>query len=141
MRLETIAIKNFKSITSLDLKFSDNLYCLVGENEIGKSNILQAISQIGKKAFKGSFTDAKYNNLLKGATISATFILVEEEIKSLAGIVNKINGHNSAFDITKLKKLKMIVKKIPRTSTAIRCFSQKDLLISKPYQMLVTGRG
>lgn len=41
MILEKIAIEDYKSISSLEWDISDNISCLVGKNESGKSNLLQ----------------------------------------------------------------------------------------------------
>jgi len=46
MILEKIAIKDFKSIDSLEWKLSDNLSCLVGQNESGKSNLLEVFDYL-----------------------------------------------------------------------------------------------
>tara|TARA_R110002049_G_scaffold194568_1_gene363474 strand:- start:11101 stop:13014 length:1914 start_codon:yes stop_codon:yes gene_type:complete len=46
MILEKIAIKDFKSIDSLEWILSDNISCLVGQNESGKSNLLQVFDYI-----------------------------------------------------------------------------------------------
>src|SRR5687767_9584930 len=78
MRLTSISIKNFKSIKSLELYFSDNLYCLIGKNEIGKSNILQAISLFSPlKEMPTGYAAEKFNRIINNATIIAKF-----EVKS-----------------------------------------------------------
>jgi predicted ATP-dependent endonuclease of OLD family len=41
MILEKIVIEDYKSISSLEWEISDNISCLVGQNESGKSNLLQ----------------------------------------------------------------------------------------------------
>lgn len=46
MQIESIVIKNFKSYTDFELKFNEDLNMLVGNNEAGKSTILEAI-QLG----------------------------------------------------------------------------------------------
>ena len=46
MLIESIAIKNFKCYTSFELPFNEDLNMLVGNNETGKSTILEAI-QLG----------------------------------------------------------------------------------------------
>ena len=43
MRLDTIAITNFKNIADARLEFSGNVNCLLGNNGMGKSNLLDAI--------------------------------------------------------------------------------------------------
>lgn len=46
MILEKIAIKDYKSIDSLEWNLTDNISCLVGQNESGKSNLLQVFDYI-----------------------------------------------------------------------------------------------
>ncbi|OQP45424.1 hypothetical protein A4H97_32280 [Niastella yeongjuensis] len=46
MLIESIVIKNFKCYTNFELKFNEDLNMLVGNNEAGKSTILEAI-QLG----------------------------------------------------------------------------------------------
>lgn len=41
MRLESIEVEDYKSIKKLDWKLSNNLTCLVGQNESGKSNVIE----------------------------------------------------------------------------------------------------
>lgn len=43
MRLEIITINNFKNIGEASLEFSPSLNCLLGDNGMGKSNLLDAI--------------------------------------------------------------------------------------------------
>jgi predicted ATP-dependent endonuclease of OLD family len=46
MRLEEVVITNFRSIESLTIKFNPKCKILVGINESGKSNILEALSML-----------------------------------------------------------------------------------------------
>ena len=43
MVLKSIALTNFKNIASADLEFSPKVNCLLGDNGMGKSNLLDAI--------------------------------------------------------------------------------------------------
>lgn len=53
MKLENITIKNYKSIdnVTVDMSQSDNILALIGQNESGKSSILEAI----RDYYQGSF--------------------------------------------------------------------------------------
>ena len=53
MRLESLRLVNFKSYEKEDLTFSTEIICLVGDNGIGKTNLLDAIHYLalGKSAF------------------------------------------------------------------------------------------
>ena len=54
MRLDTIAITNFKNIADARLEFSGNVNCLLGNNGMGKSNLLDAIYTLSfTKSFSG----------------------------------------------------------------------------------------
>ena len=43
MILQSINITNFKNIARCDLEFSPKFNCLLGDNGMGKSNLLDAI--------------------------------------------------------------------------------------------------
>lgn len=53
MILQQLSIINFKNITQADLSFSDNINCFLGNNGMGKSNLLDAIYYL---SFCKSFT-------------------------------------------------------------------------------------
>lgn len=53
MKLQQLSILNFKNITQADLNFSDNINCFLGNNGMGKSNLLDAIYYL---SFCKSFT-------------------------------------------------------------------------------------
>ena len=43
MRLETLTLTNFKNIEEAKLEFSPKINCFLGNNGMGKSNLLDAI--------------------------------------------------------------------------------------------------
>lgn len=43
MKLKRIAVKNIKKIESLDVEFNGNVFAIAGDNEVGKSTLLQLI--------------------------------------------------------------------------------------------------
>ena len=43
MFLKDISIVNFKSVEEKDLQFCSNINCIIGDNGVGKTNILDAI--------------------------------------------------------------------------------------------------
>ena len=55
MILQQLSIINFKNIAQADLNFSDNINCFLGNNGMGKSNLLDAIYYL---SFCKSFTHA-----------------------------------------------------------------------------------
>lgn len=46
--IERIYIEGFKKFEKLEVSFNDNINILVGENESGKSTVLEAISLVFK---------------------------------------------------------------------------------------------
>ena len=43
MRLEELSITNYKNIDSKNFLFKEDIVCMVGDNGVGKSNILSSI--------------------------------------------------------------------------------------------------
>ncbi|CCE97885.1 putative overcoming lysogenization defect protein [Sinorhizobium fredii HH103] len=43
MRVSRIVIQNFRTFASLDVNVADDLCCIIGENNTGKTAILRAI--------------------------------------------------------------------------------------------------
>ena len=57
MTLRDISILNFKNIAEASLDFSDNVNCFIGDNGMGKTNLLDAIySLVFVKAIPGRAT-------------------------------------------------------------------------------------
>ncbi len=55
MRLRDLALTDFRSYASLELTFPDGLTCIVGENGIGKTNLLEAVGYlVHLKSFRGA---------------------------------------------------------------------------------------
>ena len=94
MKLQKINIKNYKSIvnTTIDLSKGDNILSLIGQNESGKSSILEAI----RDYYQGSFEEdsfpygSKVEDLKQN--VSCTFVFdksdnikeIEEKIEAFA---------------------------------------------------------
>lgn len=55
MRLRELWLQNFRSYSELELTLPDGLTCIVGENGIGKTNVLEAIGYlVHLKSFRGA---------------------------------------------------------------------------------------
>jgi DNA replication and repair protein RecF len=65
MRLENISLINFKNYSELNLKFSPQVNCFVGENGSGKTNLLDAIYYISLS--KSAFNSIDQQNIKHGA--------------------------------------------------------------------------
>ncbi|MCX7550274.1 ATP-dependent nuclease [Xanthomarina sp. F2636L] len=95
MILEKINIKDYKSISELEWILNDGLSCLVGQNESGKSNLLEVFDFIeGKEAKKLNFethtnrSSESYNNQ-KLPTIIYHFKFTEESKNKFLEKLNK----------------------------------------------------
>jgi len=59
MRLRTLWLDNFRSYARLEVEFPDGLTCIIGENGIGKTNLLESIGYlIHLKSFRGADNNA-----------------------------------------------------------------------------------
>ncbi|WP_396425039.1 AAA family ATPase [Lactococcus cremoris] len=64
--LEKIIIKGFKKFTDYDVQFNNNMNVLIGENEAGKSTIIEAIDLVLNQRFM-SLTDSNNEQLFNFA--------------------------------------------------------------------------
>lgn len=62
MILRSLSLSNFKNIARAELRFSPNINCFVGDNGMGKSNLLDAIHYL---SFGKSFATLTDNELLR----------------------------------------------------------------------------
>ena len=57
MILQNLSIVNFKNLTECKLDFSPNINCLIGNNGMGKTNVLDAIYYLSFAKSCGNLTD------------------------------------------------------------------------------------
>jgi predicted ATP-dependent endonuclease of OLD family len=145
MRLSNILIENFKSIKSLELKFSDNLYCLIGKNEIGKSNILQAISVLGdiKDIQENKYKQEKLKRILKLSNIVADYQIdsndkellkpILQSFRRKAGTVSSSIRQQDAirFQLNNLKSVRVIGRKSTADENNIQLVLNDGSTLSK----------
>ncbi|MCD4679725.1 MAG: DNA replication/repair protein RecF [Bacteroidales bacterium] len=81
MFLNKLTLVNFKNYTEASLSFSDKLNCFIGDNGVGKTNILDAIHYL-------SFCKSYFNS------IDTQNILHDEAFFSIHGFYNK-NGNKT----------------------------------------------
>jgi len=125
MVLTELNLINFRNYKSLNIKFSDNINIIYGNNAQGKTNILEGIYFLGVTKSHRSFIDEEL--ILKG----------EKQSKILGKI--KKNKFNSSFEITinnGKKKYKIDNNEIKKTSDYISniniiIFYPEDLEIIK----------
>ena len=84
MYLNKLKLNNFKNITEVDLSFCKNVNCLVGENGVGKTNILDAIHYL---SFCKSYFNVIDNNNIK----------YEEEFFAIHGFYTFDDKSNEKF--------------------------------------------
>ena len=90
MYLNKLKLNNFKNISQAELTFCANVNCLVGENGVGKTNILDAIHYL-------SFCKSYFN------VIDANNIKYDEDFFSIHGFYNfKENSEEKFLSISVL---------------------------------------
>ncbi|EKE21710.1 MAG: ATP-dependent OLD family endonuclease [uncultured bacterium] len=118
MKLENITIKNYKSINevTVDMSQSDNILALIGQNESGKSSILEAIRDYYQGSFhKDSFPYNSQANL--GQNVSCTFSFDQNDDRE--EIQNQIEEFaNKVIYETAVKFKKNILKNIDSFSVS-----------------------
>jgi len=106
IKLESVRIKNFRNINDLDLKFSD-FNVLVGENNVGKTNILRAIYKIlnmneSPRSIKFSeedfYVDTNTHKRAVKLTIQINFVELDE-INEVAFVSAGIDIENKKLSI------------------------------------------
>ena len=79
MQIDKIKFSNYRNLTNLEVKFPPNLSFIIGENGIGKSNILSALNKI---FVNGKFLDSDFTNKDEEIQIAVSLSLSDEEIGS-----------------------------------------------------------
>jgi putative ATP-dependent endonuclease of OLD family len=85
MIIKSLEIRNFRSFdeTSSPLKFSDGINIIVGENNVGKSNILKSLELLkGRELSPEDYYKGETDREIR---ITAVIELNEEEMKNFAG--------------------------------------------------------
>ncbi len=98
MILKKLSLTNYKSIGALELDFNSSINCFVGDNGIGKSNIIDSIYHL---AFGKSYFNPSANENIKFGT---DFFVIQGKFKNLKRIEKII----CSFKKGKKKKLKEI---------------------------------
>lgn len=111
MKIKSVKIKNFKGVKdSGEIIFSDNLYVLAGQNESGKSSILEAIETYENEKFdKDTVNFEEEQNGNKIQEISCVYEIDNDDefIDDLVEELKKaFNPEEDFLDTSKLEKLK-----------------------------------
>ncbi len=77
MQISNLSIENFRNLSGVTVNFSDDINSIVGENNIGKSNLLQLVASVltGRK-----FDEIDFYDKNKPLIVSFSLKLSDEEI-------------------------------------------------------------
>ena len=90
MRISRIVIKNYRSFELLDAALLENTTCVIGENNTGKSNFLQAIRLCLDSGLSSTYRTLLQNDIHSSADFtSANQVLVGLEIVDFQGKTNE----------------------------------------------------
>ena len=129
MLLQKLNITNYKNIASATLQFSAKLNCFLGDNGMGKSNLLDAIYYL---SFCKSFTGANDSLAIRRGE---EFALLQGEYLR-RGAVEDVN---ISLGGRKRKSVKRGGKEYPRLSNHIGVFPA--VLVSPADMEIITGPG
>lgn len=129
MQLNKLSVNNFKNITETSLEFSPSINCLLGNNGMGKSNLLDAIYYL---SFARSFSGLSDARLV---TRGADFMMLKGEYTRK----NTTEELTAGFVAGKRKSFKRGGKEYQRLSDHIGLFPA--VLISPADADLITGTG
>lgn len=129
MILKTLNINNFKNIESANFAFSSKLNCFLGDNGMGKSNVLDAIYYLSHCR---SFTGANDTLLIRRGEDFALLQAVYERRGATEDLNISLGG-------TRRKSVKRGGKEYQRLSEHIGVFP--NVLVSPADMDLVTGPG
>lgn len=129
MILKSLNITNFKNIASANLDFSGKLNCFLGDNGMGKSNLLDAIYYL---SFCRSFTGAQDSLVIRRGEDFTLLQAVYQRRGATEDLNISIGGHRR-------KSVKRGGKEYPKLSNHIGLFPA--VLISPADMDLVSGPG
>jgi len=93
MRLNSIKIKNFRIIRRLDLEFGDQVIGIIGQNGVGKSSIIEAISWVlyGNQAARSGKDEIKseFANPQENCEVALSFSINGENYKVVRRLIGK----------------------------------------------------
>lgn len=90
MRVARIVIRNFRTFASLDVNVAEDLCCIIGENNTGKTAILRAIQLCLDNALPSSFRALQREDIHSSVDIAfPSQVLVGVELSGFEGNVNE----------------------------------------------------
>ncbi|MFV0291068.1 MAG: DNA replication/repair protein RecF [Mangrovibacterium sp.] len=126
MHLQKLSLVNFKNIEDLEVQFSPNLNCFIGDNGAGKTNLMDAIYYLSFcKSFLNS-TDALNVNH------AADFFLIKGDYQNAGGVESvhcgMKQGQKKSFKCNK-KEYQRLADHIGRLPLIVVTPSDQDLII------------
>ena len=90
MKISRIVIRNFRVLKNLDVEIADNLCCIIGENNVGKSAVLHAIQMCLDLTLPGYFRNLVREDIYASVDISEpSQVLIGIEFTGFEGNVNE----------------------------------------------------
>tara|TARA_B100001287_G_scaffold264830_1_gene257088 strand:+ start:253 stop:1332 length:1080 start_codon:yes stop_codon:yes gene_type:complete len=128
MRLEELSLTNYKNIDSRNFIFKESIICLVGENGVGKSNILNSIYHL---CFGKSFVN---NSSVSNIKFGTKFYMIQG-IFSKNNLEEKLNFSHQEGNKRIFKRNGKLLKKISDH------IGQFPLVLISPYDVDIINGG
>lgn len=138
MKINSVTIKNFKGIkNSGEIIFSDRLYVLAGQNESGKSSILEAIEAYENEDFEKdnlNFEEEQGGNVKQEISCIYEIENINEFTQGLKEELKKsfsLDEEDDFFDISRFEKLKKF--------TTTKSFDHQNGLLTPKVDKIALG--
>ena len=124
MKITNLKLKNFRNHTNLDLEFSDYKNIIIGNNGIGKTNVVEAIYYLAlTKSFRTSNDEVLIKEDEEFAVIEATIL---DKISNNYKIVINKQGKHIKIDNNSIRIISDYISKLN-----VILFTQEDMKLIK----------
>lgn len=124
MQITNLKLRNFRNHSKLDIEFSKNKNIIIGNNGIGKTNIVEAIYYLAlTKSFRTNNDEVLIKDTEDFAVIEAN--IIDKLVNNYKIVINK-EGKNIKIDGKPIKQISDYISKLN-----IILFNQEDLKIIK----------
>jgi DNA replication and repair protein RecF len=99
--LTALSLSNLRNYASASVTFQAGLVVLTGENGVGKTNLLEAISLLtpGRGLRRASYDEITKNGGTSGWAVAATIVRGSEETRLGTGLIESTNGEARARSV------------------------------------------
>lgn len=115
MHLQSIKLNNFKNYSEIDLGFSNNINCFVGNNGVGKTNLMDAIYYLSFS--KSYFNSVDSQNIKYGESffaIHGNYSMPDcEELQMVSCVQRREGGKQLKFNKKAYQRFSDHIGKIP----------------------------